>query len=117
MRLLAQNIICFGPICPGLQSDATGTATGVITNGIRLFLIIVALFALMYGLWGAFDYVISEGDKEKVSKAQKKMQFAFIGVILTIVMLAAFGVIAGDILGILVKQPGGGWRVVLPSFF
>lgn len=55
---------------------------------IRFFFSIAALVALLYLLLGAFEWVTSGGEKEKVSKAQQKIQAAVIGVILIVAVLA-----------------------------
>lgn len=45
----------------------------------RALIIIGALATLMYLFWGAFDWLTSEGDKEKYSAARNKMVHAIAG--------------------------------------
>ena len=109
---LAQNDI-FGTIAPptGAPTDL-GTFIG---GGIRLFIIVAGLFLLIYMLWGAFDWITSGGEKERISKAQGKITAAVIGMFLVILSLTLFNLIAGDILHIIDVSPGGGWKINVPT--
>ncbi len=44
-------------------------------------------------LWGAWDWMSSEGDKEKLSSAQKKIINAFIGILLFAVAFAVIRIL------------------------
>lgn len=103
----------FGTIAPpkGAPTDL-GT---FIAGGIKLFIIVAGIFLLIYLLWGAFDWITSGGEKEKISKAQSKMTNAVVGMILVIVALTLFNLIAGNILNIITFTPGGGWKFNLPK--
>lgn len=123
LALRSAETICIGPLCAGLPAASSGeagnaTALGVVGSTIgklvNLMLIVGGLFMLFYLLWGALDWVMSEGDKEKLSKAQKKITNAIIGVILMFAALTIFGAVSGDILGIVVKTPNG-WTFNLPT--
>jgi hypothetical protein len=45
----------------------------------RTMVIIGALAALLYLIWGAFDWLISEGDAKKLEAARNKMLHAMAG--------------------------------------
>src|SRR3989344_9616137 len=109
MELAQANI--FGTIAPpqGAPTDL-GTFIG---GAIRLFIIVAGLFLLIYMLWGAFDWITSGGEKEKISKAQSKITNAVIGMFLVIVSLTLFTLIAGNILKIVTITPNG-WQINLP---
>lgn len=47
---------------------------------------IATLMVTLYFLWGAFDYLISKGNKEEVAAAQQKMTHAIIGFIILILI-------------------------------
>ena len=111
MKLAQGNI--FGTVAP---PPGAPTDIGKFTGGaIRLFIIVAGLFLLMYMLWGAFDWITSGGEKERIVKAQAKITQAVIGMLLVIVSLVLFNLIAGDILGIIQVSPGGGWTINLPT--
>lgn len=79
------------------------------------FIILVAGFMLLtYLLWGALDWITSEGDKEKMSKAQNKITNAIVGMLLVFAVLVIFGYIAGDMLGIVCRTTTG-WTFQLPT--
>lgn len=121
MRLIAQSDIdkVFGKITPPPGSEAFGgdpiVALGkLLGTGVRLFLIVAGLFLLIYLLWGAFDWITSSGEKERVEKAQGKITNAIIGILLIFVVLAVWGLITGDILGIIINSPSG-WQLKIPT--
>lgn len=113
--------ICFGPLCSSLKNapEDNATALGLFASTfgkvINLVFLVAGLVALFFLLWGALDWIMSEGDKEKLTKAQKKITNAVIGVIIVVVALVIFGTVTGDILGIIKHTDDGGWIFTLPS--
>ncbi len=118
MKLAATTTDIFGKISP---PPGMGSATGdpiadlgrFLGLGINLFLTVAGLASLIYLLWGAFDWITSAGEKEKVQKAQNKITDAIIGMILVFVVFAVFSLLAGDLLGIIVNTPQG-WQLKIP---
>lgn len=112
--------ICFGPICGGLPAAGDDNATvgaligSTMAKFINIAFVIGGFFTLFYLLWGAIDWILAEGDKEKLAKAQAKLRNAVIGIIIMVVALTLFGTITGDILGIITWKEGG-WTIQLPS--
>jgi hypothetical protein len=122
IRLLASDPVndVFGKItpAPGMNTFGDNPVAGLsnlIVKGIQLFILVAGLFMLFFLLWGALDWIISSGDKEKIQKAQTKISNAIIGFIVLFVVLAGFGVVTGDILGIVKKTSDGGWYFTLPT--
>lgn len=71
----------------------------LVSNGLRIMYILGGLAVLVFIVWGAFDWITSGGDKEKLSGAQKKITNSLIG--LALLALSAFIVaLFGDIVGI-----------------
>lgn len=66
---------------------------------IQIVLFIGGLAALLYLLWGAFDWINSSGEKEKLTKAQNKMMNAVIGLILMVAAFTIFSFVMGTVLG------------------
>lgn len=115
--------ICFGPLCDQLKQAAQGPGGNASVNDligstiskfINMGFIVAGLLMLFFLMWGALDWILSEGDKERVSKAQKKITNAIIGMILIVLSITIFGVVTGDVLGIFVKTRDG-WIMNIPS--
>ena len=51
----------------------------LISNSLGTAILIAAILTLAYLVWGAIDWVTSEGDTEKLKKAQNKITHAIIG--------------------------------------
>ncbi len=120
MRLLAQAGDIWGELTPPSGSDVIkdNPVSGLgrfITFGIKFFILIAAGALLIYLFWGAFEYITSGGDKEKISKSVNKMTSAVIGIIILFAVIAIYGYIVGDMLGIIYRDPTTGqWIINLP---
>lgn len=96
-------------------SDPVQGLGKLIGFGINMFIMVAGIFLLIYLLWGAFDWISSSGEKEKITKAQSKITNALIGMFLVFVALTVFNLLAGNILGIIVPIEGGGFEIKLPT--
>jgi len=85
-NVLAQNPT-IGTIDVGFSTQGFNLAT-VLSFFVKAFFTVAALTALLFLLWGAFAWITSSGEKEKVTKAQEKIQAAVIGIILIVAVLA-----------------------------
>jgi len=103
MKLLAADDIkdIFGTITPPppiagfIGNDQTG-AEGIsnfLSNAVTLIYSIAAVVLVFMLLWGAFDWMTSGGDKEKIAAAQKRILNAVIGIILFAVAFAVIAVL------------------------
>ncbi|MEI6532358.1 MAG: hypothetical protein WCO06_00815 [Candidatus Roizmanbacteria bacterium] len=110
-----KQAVCFGPICPQIatKDQATATAGNIFGSGIRIFLIIAGFTALLYMLMGAYNWITSGGEKEKVKKAQDQITYGAIGVVVVVIVLVLFFVIVTNVLGIF--GPNG--TITLPTLF
>ena len=103
---------------PGPAGNFTDPATALskmVTFGIRMFVFLASFALLAYLMWGALDWIMSGGEKERLTKAQSKITNAIIGFFIVFIVLSLFGLITGDILGIVTKSPTGDWIFVLPT--
>jgi fumarate reductase subunit D len=89
--------------------------SNLLATGLKLFIVVASLVLLIFLLWGALDWIISGGEKEKIGKAQSKITNSIIGFLLIFVVLAIFGVLTGDILGVVTRSADGGWIFNLPT--
>lgn len=81
------------PAAPG-----TGIIGTTVKNVISLFFVFGGIATLIYFVWGAFDWITSGGDKEKVAGARKKMTNAIIGLILLALSYFIVGLV-GEVVG------------------
>lgn len=102
--LIAQNVDqIFGKITPPpalkpiIQRDPSG-AGGLslfLSNLVALIYSIAAIVFVLMILWGAFDWVSSGGDKEKIENARRKIFSALVGIALFAAAFAIIQVLAG----------------------
>lgn len=98
MKFLADIKDNFGTISPPPAIDKFGgldlTKTGAVgiskflSNLITLIYTLAAIVLIFMLLWGAWDWITSEGDKEKLDSARKKIINALVGIILFAVAFA-----------------------------
>jgi hypothetical protein len=122
MRYLAQDpTSIFGAITPppgpgNISNDPIAAFGLLVALVIRLFITVAVIFVLLYLLWGAFDWIVSGGEKERIAKAQRKMTHAVIGLILLIGSIGLWLIITSDVVGIVKRTPEGGFSFELPTF-
>ena len=73
-------------------NDPTGTAgiSKFFSNFIALIYVVAMIVLILMIIWGAWDWLTSEGEKEKIESAKKKLVNAIIGIVL---FAAAFAII------------------------
>lgn len=94
-------------IVPPSQGIDPSTQVGtVLSNALTITFIIAAIVVLFMLVWGAFQWILSGGDKEAVGKARSRITHALIG--LAIVTLAFLIIqVVGQVLNInLLKLQG-----------
>lgn len=118
---LAENDLneVFGNIDPpggpnNLSDPAGGTST-LLTVGIQVALFGGGILLLGYLLYGAFLWITSAGEAEKIEKARGTITQAIIGIILLVVGLSLFLLIGGTVLNIIKFDDNGGFYLELPS--
>ncbi len=122
MKILAADVgTIFGTIAPppgtpGNPNDPIGGLSKLLSTGLQLLILVAAILAFIYMLWGALDWINSNGEKEKLLKAQNKIIQATVGLIILIGVFTVFTVITGQILGNqIIDTTGGGWRLIIPT--
>lgn len=86
----------------GISKDSGASVEKVIenivVNVISIFFAVGGIGVIVYFVWGAVDWILSGGDKEKISNARKKMTHAIIGLILLSLSFVFINLI-GEIVG------------------
>ncbi|GIW62765.1 MAG: hypothetical protein KatS3mg090_0591 [Patescibacteria group bacterium] len=97
LYILQTSLIYFFPKSVFAITEATIGATGfvpkieldaVLSFAVKLFFTVAALVALYYLIMGAFEWLSSGGDDDKISGARKKITAAVIGLIMIVAVLA-----------------------------
>lgn len=80
-------------------AEADKSTQNVYNTVVYLFFTIGIIGSVIYSVWGAVDWILSGGDKEKISAARKKITTALIG--LTVLAFSFMIVyMVGKIIGI-----------------
>jgi len=74
----------------GWEKLATITLPGIVSTIIKLILVIAALIAFFFLVYGGIKWIISSGDKEQTAKAQGTITAALIGLV---IVFAAWAII------------------------
>lgn len=70
----------------------------IVVNVIGIFFAVGGIGVVIYFVWGAVDWILSGGDKEKIANARKKMTHAIIGLVLLSLSFVIINII-GQIVG------------------
>lgn len=103
----AQVVISVSPP-PNLQILDLGK---LLSGAVGLILVVAALAAFIFLIWGGIQWIISGGDKGKVETAQHRIQAALLGLFIVFAVWAIFLVVE-QVLGISILR-----GITLPSLF
>lgn len=98
MPLLAGAQFGSEPV-PGGFDKSTTNVSQLIGKILNIVLGIVGLIAVLFLVWGGFQYITSAGDEEKVKSAKGTMINALIGVVVVILAYALVRVVTNAIGG------------------
>lgn len=73
--------------------EGAGGISLVLSNLVSLIYIIAAVVFVFMIIWGAFEWLTSGGDKEKVAAARNRLINAFIGIVLFAIAFAILKVV------------------------
>lgn len=82
----------------GIPAQSSTIVQTVLKNAVTVAMTIGAILLIFYFLWGAIDWIMSGGDKEKVSNARKKITSALIGFVL-LALLFLIARVIGQVVG------------------
>lgn len=75
----------------GVPTGGAGfTLNKIIGVGFDVLIVIAVILCLFYLIWGGINWIMSEGDKQKLNQAREKVLFAIIGIM---VVFGAFLII------------------------
>ncbi len=77
------------PQLPGITNVSFGTVSTVFCTIAGWFFTLLLLLAIIYILWAAYNYLTSNGDEEKIKKANHQLFYAAIAIIVAILARGA----------------------------
>lgn len=83
------------------------TGTWIIQDFIFYFYIAAIILALLFIVWGGFNWITSGGDKQKLAQARQRIVFAIVGLIIAFLAYFIIGIV-GNFFGVELIQSGGG---------
>lgn len=97
MKYLSLNIPGYGPVnAPStVRTGNFDTFQTIIRNGIVILIIVALILATLFLIWGGIDWISSGGGKEGLEKAKKKITFAIIGLVVTLLAFFIISVFGG----------------------
>lgn len=79
----------------GIPEGGFDTVQTVIRNVLIILFIVAIVMTLIYLIWGGIDWITSGGNKEGLEKARKKITFAIIGLVVTLLAFLIVNVVGG----------------------
>jgi hypothetical protein len=99
-----------GGIIVNRTQASGGQISTILKNTISLFFVVAGIGVVIMFLWGAVDWILSGGDKEKVAGARKKITNALIGLFVLAITFAVM-IVIGQLLNINILT-----NLVVPKF-
>ena len=121
--LIAQNSVNIGslkPVTEARQPENLETVTVLstlelwISDIIGILTILGTLIFIVYAFISAFNIITASGDKGKLEKAQNRLVWSTLGLILMVATYAIIGLI-GSIIGLELLQPGAMLQTIIPT--
>jgi Na+-driven multidrug efflux pump len=79
----------------GVPTGGPATLGNIIGTGFALALLIGIITCLFMLIWGGFDWMTSQGDKQKLNQARQKLTFAILGLIIMFISFLIITTIYG----------------------
>jgi len=65
----------------GMPQGGINSLGNIVGVGLDLLVLVAIFLCLLYLIWGGFNWMMSEGDKQKLNKARQKIVYAIIGLV------------------------------------
>lgn len=82
----------------GSAASAEKLVENIVVNVVSILFAVGGIGVVVYFVWGAVDWILSGGDKEKINNARKKMTHAIIGLVLLSLSFVLINLV-GEIVG------------------
>jgi hypothetical protein len=67
----------------GMPEGGTNALANIVGVGFDLLILTAVLLCLIWFIWGAINWMMSEGDKQKINQARQKLVYSIIGLVVT----------------------------------
>ena len=77
----------------GMPEGGTNALANIVATGLDLLILTALILCLIWFIWGAINWMMSEGDKQKINQAREKLVYSMIGlgiVLLSFLMINTF---------------------------
>ena len=68
-----------------LHTGGASSLNNIISVGLNLAVMVAIIVCLFTLVWGGFDWLTSEGDKQKVGKARQRLVMSILGLIVVFI--------------------------------
>lgn len=76
-----------------IHAGDPSTLNNIISVGFNLAVMAAIIVCLFMLIWAGFDWLISEGDKQKISKARQRLVMAILGLIIVFLSFMIINII------------------------
>ncbi len=83
----------------GMPEGGPDPLLTIVRTGLDLLLVGAILLSLFFLIWGGFNWLMSEGDKQRVSSARQKVVWAIIGLLVVFFAFLIINAIYNFLLG------------------
>jgi hypothetical protein len=77
----------------GMLEGGPNTLANIIGVGFELLIIAAIILALLNIIWGGFNWIMSEGNKERIGKARERIVYSIIGLLVVFLSFLIINVI------------------------
>lgn len=88
----------------GAQNIANAAAQDLISAAVSFILFLVIILTLFFVIWGGYDWIIAQGEKQQIQNARNKLTFAVIGLVVVLSSFLIVGTI-GNLFGVKLAIP------------
>ncbi len=78
------------PSVGNMPQGGPGALSNIVQVGFNILFLAAIILSLFFLIWGGFNWLMSEGDKQRINQAKQKLVYAILGLV---VVLASYFII------------------------
>jgi len=83
----------------GMPTGGVDALPNIIHVGLDLLIVAAIILSLIYLVWGGFNWLMSEGEKQRINQARQKVVYAILGLIVVFLSFFIINLIFGFFFG------------------